>query len=176
MNEKRYIAVTQYIQSRPVLDRLVKVCYYLLPYLVGAVYFAVIIYLIVTDVLEGKVYSRLIFVVFGPFTAFAVTSLYRKLYNAKRPYERYEYTPLITRSKAGESFPSRHAVSAAAIAAACVCVSVPLSAVLSVTALIIAVTRVIAGVHFIKDVTAGIIAGIGIVWIMFYLIFYLVFP
>ena len=170
MNEKRYIAVTQYIQSRPFLDWLVKICYYLLPYLVGAVYFAVIIYLIAVDALEGRTYSRLLFAVFGPFTAFAVTSLYRKFCNAQRPYERYEYMPLIARNKAGEFFPSRHAVSAAAIATACICVSVPLSVVLGVAALIIAVTRVIAGVHFIKDVTAGIIAGFGIVWIMFYLI------
>ena len=56
--------------------------------------------------------------------------------------------------------PSRHCFSAAAIAAVVWYVLPPLGAVLAVLAVIIAVSRVVTGVHFVSDVLAGLAFGL----------------
>ena len=56
--------------------------------------------------------------------------------------------------------PSRHCFSAAAIAATVWYVLPPLGAVLAVLAVIIAVSRVVTGVHFVSDVLAGLAFGL----------------
>lgn len=166
MNEKRYAAVTEYVKKRPVLERLVRICYYLLPYFVGVIYAGMIIFLIVEEFINKNEFKQLLFVVTGPLFAFVITSVFRKLYNAKRPYEMYGFTPLIKKHKSGESFPSRHAMSAAAIAAACFAVNLPLAVTLCIITILIAAARVVSGVHFIRDVLAGIIFGVGIVGVI----------
>ena len=61
--------------------------------------------------------------------------------------------------KQGESFPSRHVLSAAVITAVFFYAAPPLGPVLAVITLLIALVRVIGGVHFVKDVTAGALLG-----------------
>ena len=57
--------------------------------------------------------------------------------------------------------PSRHCFSAAAIAATVWYVLPPLGAVLAVlAAVVIAVSRVVTGVHFVSDVLAGLAFGL----------------
>ena len=57
--------------------------------------------------------------------------------------------------------PSRHCFSAAAIAVVAVYCNPALGAVLAVLALLIAVSRVVTGVHYISDVLAGLAFGSG---------------
>lgn len=90
---------------------------------------------------------------------FAAVSAYRSCLNAPRPYERCAISPLIVRDGAGESFPSRHAFSAFAIAASWFAASVPVAVVLLVAAGALAVCRVLGGVHFPRDVVAGAFIG-----------------
>ena len=89
----------------------------------------------------------------------AAVSAYRSCLNAPRPYERCAISPLIVRDGAGESFPSRHAFSAFAIAASWFAASVPVAVVLLVAAGALAVCRVLGGVHFPRDVVAGAFIG-----------------
>ena len=70
------------------------------------------------------------------------------------------FVPLFPKDKTGQSMPSRHCFSAAAIAAAVWYVLPPLGAVLAVLAVIIAVSRVVTGVHFVSDVLAGLAFGL----------------
>lgn len=87
-------------------------------------------------------------------------SLLRIRINATRPYEKFGFTPLIKKESKGRSFPSRHAFSAAIIAFNIGAVYLPLGIAVGVIALVIAALRVVLGVHFIKDVVFGILAGI----------------
>lgn len=59
----------------------------------------------------------------------------------------------------GKSFPSRHTFSAFAIAASWFVASVPVAVVLLVAAGVLAVCRVLGGVHFPRDVVAGALIG-----------------
>ena len=95
-----------------------------------------------------------------PAAAFVVGTLVRKAIDRPRPYTALGFTPLFPKDKPGQSMPSRHCFSAAAIAATVWYVLPPLGAVLAVLAVIIAVSRVVTGVHFVSDVLAGLAFGL----------------
>ena len=90
---------------------------------------------------------------------FVAVSFFRRRFNAPRPYECCAIAPLIARDGAGKSFPSRPTVSAFAIAASWFAASVPVAVVLLVAAGVLAVCRVLGGVHFPRDVVAGAFIG-----------------
>lgn len=90
---------------------------------------------------------------------FVAVSFFRRRFNAPRPYECCAIAPLIARDGAGKSFPSRHTFSAFAIAASWFVASVPVAVVLLVAAGVLAVCRVLGGVHFPRDVVAGALIG-----------------
>ena len=46
-----------------------------------------------------------------PAVSFVIVTLFRKMYNAKRPYEVYDFEPVIQKNTLGKSFPSRHVFS-----------------------------------------------------------------
>lgn len=90
---------------------------------------------------------------------FAAVSFFRRRFNAPRPYECCSIAPLIARDGAGKSFPSRHAFSAFAIAASWFAGSAPVAVVLLVAAVVLAICRVLGGVHFPRDVVVGALIG-----------------
>ena len=101
-----------------------------------------------------------------PFTSFILVSVIRKCIDAKRPYEKYNIKPLFVKDTKGESMPSRHVFSITIIAMCWLYVSVPVGIIM----LLLVASRVLAGVHFVKDVVAGfavgIICGIAGLWII----------
>ena len=91
--------------------------------------------------------------------AFVAVSFFRRRFNAPRPYECCSIAALIARDGAGKSFPSRHAFSAFAIAASWFAASAPVAVVLLVAAVVLAICRVLGGVHFPRDVVVGALIG-----------------
>ena len=79
----------------------------------------------------------------------AAVSFFRRRFNAPRPYECCSIAPLI----------ARHAFSAFAIAASWFAGSAPVAVVLLVAAVVLAVCRVLGGVHFPRDVVVGALIG-----------------
>ncbi len=90
-----------------------------------------------------------------PAVSFAAVSLFRYFAKAKRPYERYDIEPLVEKESTGNSFPSRHVFSIMIIAGTFFQQSVGLGIFFFVLGIILAILRVITGLHFIKDVVAG---------------------
>lgn len=119
-------------------------------------YFALIISQLVLDLQAAW---RVILI---PAIGFFGVTIFRKLYNAKRPYQLLEIEPLIARDKEGQSFPSRHVFSIFMISVAIGYVCWPLGMVFAVFSVILAWVRVVGGVHFPKDVIAG--AAIALIW------------
>lgn len=95
-----------------------------------------------------------------PAVAFGLISLFRRRFNAPRPYERCAFTPLIPREGVGRSFPSRHAFSAFAIATCWFVASASVAVALMTCAGALGWCRVLGGVHFPRDIVAGALAGI----------------
>ena len=90
---------------------------------------------------------------------FVLVTLMRKAINAPRPYELYTFYEKKPKKKNGNSFPSRHAYSALVIATLFFTESIAIAIILLVFALGMCVSRVLLGIHFIKDVVAGAIIG-----------------
>ena len=96
-----------------------------------------------------------------PAAVYVLGTLLRAAINRPRPYEALNFTPLFPKDTKGQSMPSRHCFSAAAIAVVALHCNLPLGVVLAVLAVLIAVSRVITGVHYISDVLAGLAFGNG---------------
>ena len=94
-----------------------------------------------------------------PAAAFLVGTALRKGINRPRPYTKYGEEPLFPKDQPGCSMPSRHCFSVAAIAVAAWYVLPPAALLLAALAVLIAVSRVLCGVHYISDVLAGLAFG-----------------
>ena len=94
-----------------------------------------------------------------PGFVFLAGTLLRAKLNFPRPYEQPGFTPLVEKETRGKSFPSRHALSAAVLAAVWLYFYPAVGIVMIVVTLLICVLRVLAGVHFPLDVIVGAALG-----------------
>lgn len=129
-----------------------------------------IAYPVLLAVLAVQRDPRLFRTVLVPFLSFAGVTLFRRLCNVRRPYEVWKTPPLIPKETKGKSFPSRHVFSIYIIAMAVFWVYPPAGAVILAAGVFLAAVRVIARVHFVRDVAAGAAIGVGLGWIGFFLI------
>ncbi len=114
--------------------------------------------------------QRLIRTVLVPLISFAAVTMFRRVCNCRRPYEVWDAPPLIPKDTKGNSFPSRHVFSIYIIAMAALWICPPAGAAILVAGVFLAAVRVIARVHFVRDVVAGAALGAGLGWIGFFLI------
>lgn len=126
-----------------------------LTYVTAVVYFLAIIL---------QVYNRdrkaVVILVVVPSVSFLLVSVFRKWYNAKRPYEIYGFAPLIPKDTKGKSFPSRHVFSIFVIGSTMIWFYPITGVLICLAGFILATVRVTTGVHFPKDVIAGALIGI----------------
>lgn len=105
-----------------------------------------------------------------PGISFILVSVFRYYLNAPRPYEVLGKDPIIPRKGKGKSFPSRHTFSTFVIAVT-VFYFWPVAGILTgIAGALLASVRVLGGVHYVRDVIAGALIGIGCGLIGFYLI------
>lgn len=99
-------------------------------------------------------------IILVPGVSFVLVSVFRRWYNAPRPYELYSIDPLIVKDKKGQSFPSRHVFSAFVIAVTIMAFHPGIGLAAFFLGSALAVLRVVGGVHFPKDVIWGAVIGI----------------
>ncbi len=154
MTKEQYVLIMDFIRSLKYGVKTVYIAGKVLTYLTAVMYISVIIQLIF---LED---TRLIRVIIIPAASFILLTVFRAKYNAKRPYEKYGFNPLIPKETQGKSFPSRHVFSVFVCAGAVSFIYPLLGIIMYIMGLFLAIIRVISGVHFPKDVIAGAIVGI----------------
>ena len=105
-----------------------------------------------------------------PLVCFLLVTLIRALIGRKRPYETLDFHPISFsgKLKTKKSFPSRHTASAAVIAMAFFAYLPWLGMIMLVLAALVAISRVLSGMHYISDVAAGLSFGIIVGLIGFY--------
>ena len=103
-----------------------------------------------------------------PVLTFIYVTIIRKKLNRKRPFELYDIPKLISHGN-GKGFPSRHSACAVTISFAIAIVSFEMAVVSFVAAAVVCVTRILCGVHFVKDVFAGIVSGAAL-WVIWFVI------
>lgn len=158
ININTYKKMTDYFKSNQSVNLVLKIIYKYLPYIVFASYPILLAYVwfCINDL-----FLKILLV---PAGVLMLVSLLRIIINEKRPYEKFSIESVFAKSTSGKSMPSRHTASAFIIAMAFMRVSILLSSAFIIISIIIAASRVLAGVHYIKDVIVGalisIIAGV----------------
>lgn len=111
--------------------------------------------------LLAKKYMLLLDITVPAATGLVLVTIVRIFIGAPRPYELYEFYEVKPRRKKGKSFPSRHAYSAFVITVLSALVFHPaIVTLLAVLSVAVCVTRVLLGIHFIRDIVAGTLIGI----------------
>lgn len=95
-----------------------------------------------------------------PASGFILLSVIRKAINWPRPYELGAFPPLLEREGKGSSLPSRHVFSAVIISTVAWGVNPLLSSIGLFLALLLAGVRVLAGLHFVRDVVVGFVVAL----------------
>lgn len=103
---------------------------------------------------------------------FVTVTVLRRLINAPRPYELISFYKEAPKNKKGCSFPSRHVFSCFTVAVLSYVLSPWLTLAVAILGIALAVSRVLLGIHFIRDVVCGSLIGIisgliGLVLIVF---------
>lgn len=151
--EKFYTTLLSYIRQHHVLEQVIILLTKILPYITSCLYLCILIYLFITN-------SPLLWdTLWRPMVAFIVVTIFRKLINRPRPYEKMAIEPLLGH-KQGESFPSRHTLSSMIIALVCFPINLYLGIFTLIVAIILSVCRILAGVHYISDVLVSVIIAL----------------
>lgn len=153
------------IENSPIFLRLLRVFNRFMTVVIPIVYLTL---LVITYLQEGLGKQVCVYV-FIPASGFVILSFLRKKINAPRPYEEWDINPLLDRDSPGQSMPSRHVFSATIISMACLHASLSVGSILLVFSALLGLVRVLAGVHFPKDVVVGYICGLvwGVIFFLF---------
>lgn len=153
MTEQRYLAVQAWFKARPAALKTLLIGNKLLSVAVYLAYMGMLAALALSR--DGRLWRALIV----PALVFVGGTLLRAWINLPRPYEVYHTPALVHKDRKGCSFPSRHMFSASVLAVCGFWLCPPLGWVLAVIVALLAPIRVLVGVHFIRDVAAGVLLG-----------------
>lgn len=159
MKGESYQNLSAYFSETKARNTTIKALHDVLPLVMYIFYPIQLIALAINEGFGSETFLRFMLI---PLGTLIVISIIRALINAKRPYEVYNYEPAVHKNTKGKSFPSRHTVSAFIIAMAFLYVDTRIGIIMLFVAALIGVTRVLAGVHFIRDVVFGALIGIAV--------------
>ena len=157
MKGENYRELSSFFSETKARNNTIKALHDVLPLVMYIFYPVQLIVLAVNEGLTSEKFLRFTLI---PLATLIVISIVRAIVNAKRPYEVYHYTPPVKATTVGKSFPSRHTVCAFIIAMAFMYLQTRIGIIMLVVAAAIGVTRVLAGVHFIRDVVSGAVIGV----------------
>lgn len=164
MNEKIFFwnvrLFTKYKAARYIL----RFVYKLLPLVMLVAYPVLLVHVYFTDL---QSLPKLVLV---PMHVFLGVTLLRVIIDEQRPYERFDTPSVFGKTTKGKSFPSRHTASAFIIAMAFIYVDFWWGMLAMLIALLIELSRIMAGAHYIHDVLAGMAISIVAGWIFMFLL------
>lgn len=152
MKEEQYKFLSEFFTASKSRFNTIKALHDILPAIMMLLYPMQLIYLLITEGLKSEVFLKATLV---PLFVLVLVTVIRYIINAKRPYEVYDFSPAIKKDTKGKSFPSRHTASAFIIALAFLYIDTSVGIVMLVLATAIGITRVLSGVHFIRDIIGG---------------------
>lgn len=154
MTRDTYIKLTGIIRENSKRIRLTK---FLNRLLTGFIFLLYPIFLLLLFIQKHPFLPRAIGV---PAISFVAVSIFRKLINVPRPYEKFDIPPVLEKDTSGKSFPSRHVFSVFVIAMTVFYLHADAGILLFAIGIGLAAIRVIGGVHEPRDVIAGALIGI----------------
>lgn len=155
MTAKQYENWTAGLRRHPGSIRVLRTANVLATGIVYTTYLLYLVFLALTDM------PRLLPAILIPGISFVLLSFVRDRINAPRPYEALDIRPLLEKDTKGHSFPSRHVFSVFVIAFTAGIHIHWIGIMLGAVGLFLSLIRVLAGIHFPRDVIAGMLSGIG---------------
>jgi len=149
MKKKDYEYMLRYINNHKIIKESLIILSTLSPILIIVSYCIVVIVSFLNQ-------TSLFKITLIPLITLLLVSLLRSLINKPRPFEEFDFQPLVAHS-IGKSFPSRHTACACIIALTFIYLQHPFSYIMIGVALVVALTRVLTGVHRISDVLVAIL-------------------
>ena len=168
--ENWYRRKDAWLRARPAVCRALLRVSRALTLLVYAVYIGGMALLLAEAIAGVRPWQQLIRFVLVPAVTFLAGSALRARLNAPRPYEVLQLPPIAHKDTRGKSFPSRHVFSAFMIAMTWYAVYPGIGIALLAVGALLAVIRVVGGVHYPRDVVVGAVTGIVAGLIGFWLI------
>ena len=160
MKKETYIIMTQPFRENAIAGRALHITNKIFTYIVMASYPLLLLYLLFSR--DVNLFRAIVV----PLDSFIILSVFRYMVNRPRPYEKFNIRPAIDKDTCGKSFPSRHVFSGFVISMTflyCMPQVFPWNItgwVLMAVSAVIAIIRVISGVHYISDVLVGALVGI----------------
>ena len=164
MTKEQYIRITEPLRNDPEKTKRVVSMNQLLTSVVFMVY------PLYMAVLYGEKDPKLLKVILVPAISFVLVTVFRKMINAPRPYEKFGIPPVIEKDTKGKSFPSRHVFSVFIIAVTIFYSHPGPGIVIGLIGVAMAVIRVLGGVHEVRDVVAGAVIGLVCGMVGFYIL------
>lgn len=154
----------EYFKTHPTARKILAVSYKLLPLLIFIAYPLLVV---LCFIFAKEIFLQILFV---PACVFVLVSALRVLINENRPYEKYGVPSVFNKQTSGKSMPSRHTASAFIISLAFLKAAPPLGIFFLIISCAIALSRVLAGVHYIRDVLLGAAISIAAGFVFLFLI------
>ncbi len=164
INRKNYERTMKFFQKNKFCKLTLKIMYQYLPLILFIAYPLLILHVFFQR--QNDIFR----VILVPLGVFLFVTIFRKIINEQRPYEKYGISSLFNKTKKGESMPSRHTASAFIIAITIFYINFDLGVTALSIAILIGLSRILAGVHFIRDVLIGMSASVIAGIIFFFLI------
>lgn len=159
MSEERLNKIIGYFRTHDKAFFFLRIIYKYLPLLIYLLYPLLLLNTFYCMIKFGNIENFVNTLVIPAVTFVSVTIL-RILINKPRPYEAMDITPLFNKDTVGKSFPSRHSASIFSIAMASFTFSAAVGIMLLIIGVVMCISRVIAGVHYISDVLAGAVFAV----------------
>lgn len=154
MKKETYRRMTEYFKKRPEKVKQIQWCNKIMTSVVFVSYPVFLLSLLLQKD------EFLLPAVAVPASSFVIVSLFRKIINEPRPYEKFGLPPVLEKDTKGQSFPSRHVFSVFVIATTVFVRHPAAGLLLGVLGVLLGALRVVGGVHTPLDVMAGALAGI----------------
>ncbi len=164
MKKETYIKITDTIRKNEKLEKAIIIANFALTFFIYILFGGLLFMLLLMKDL------RFMRVVLTTGISFVALSIVRKKINSVRPYTKYGFKPIVNKEKPGESMPSRHVFSCFVIGMAFLYIDTSLGVIVLIQGVLMAILRVVIGVHFPKDVIVGALVGIISGIIGFYLV------
>lgn len=157
MKEEQYKFLSEFFTASKSRFNIIKALHDILPAIMMMFYPLQLAFLLYSEGFKSEIFLKATLV---PLAVLIFVTILRYVINAKRPYEVYNYSPAVHKNTKGKSFPSRHTASAFIIAMTFLYIDTKIGIIMLVLATLIGITRVLSGVHFIKDVVSGALISI----------------
>ena len=151
--EKFYQTMLSNIRKHPLLQKIIMGFTRYIPIITFIVYSILLVYLLYT---QNTLLAKTLY---KPLARVIREKGLDDVINRKSPCDAMVIFPSIEHRE-GETFPSRHTVSAFAIALACLQVNSLLGTIMLILAFVVSCSRILSGVHYISDVLSAVIIAL----------------